>query len=153
MYRCVYKPKVTVKYGGGSILLWGCFSASCQGGTNHEQRKICGDFKENFKLAIKLGLGRCLIFQHDNDPKHFFILMNYLQRTKVNGPLEMGLHLWWACTKSWFGKYVRWPKDRPYQKDLKSGGAGQICQRTAQDSSKLQMTTNDYRLLSSKKDT
>ena len=41
--------------------------------------------KENLKQsAVKLGLGRRFVFQHDNDPKHTSILVkNYLQRAKV----------------------------------------------------------------------
>lgn len=43
-------------------------------------------FKENLKLsAAKLGLGRDLAFQHDNDPKHASLLVKkYLQKTTVN---------------------------------------------------------------------
>uniref|UniRef100_A0A3B1IFP7 Transposase Tc1-like domain-containing protein n=1 Tax=Astyanax mexicanus TaxID=7994 RepID=A0A3B1IFP7_ASTMX len=66
----------TVKHGGGSIMLWGCFAAS---GTGSLQ-KVNGIMKkedylqilqENLKpSARRLGLGRSWVFQQDNDPKH-----------------------------------------------------------------------------------
>ena len=42
--------------------------------------------KENLKQsALKMGLGRRFIFQHDNDPKHTSLLVkNYLSKAKVN---------------------------------------------------------------------
>ncbi len=65
----------TVKHGGGSIMLWGCFAAS---GTGSLQ-KVNGIMKkedylqilqENLKpSARRLGLGRSWVFQQDNDPK------------------------------------------------------------------------------------
>lgn len=44
-----------MKHGGGSMLLWECFSASgsgefCEGGNNYEERRIYED-SENFKLS------------------------------------------------------------------------------------------------------
>lgn len=52
-----------MKHGGGSMLLWECFSASgsgefCEGGNNYEERRIYED-SENFKLsAVKRELVR-----------------------------------------------------------------------------------------------
>ena len=88
-----YNPKNTVPTvkRGGSIMLWGCFSASGTGnlvkveGTMKKEGYV-KILKENLRQsAAKLGLGHLFVFQHDNDPKHTSILVkNYLQKTKVN---------------------------------------------------------------------
>ncbi|GFU71367.1 transposable element Tcb1 transposase [Trichonephila clavipes] len=67
----------TVKFGGGSVLIWGCMSA---GGVGEELAFIdgimykcvyLGILKDNLeKSASKLGLGSSFTFQQDNDPKH-----------------------------------------------------------------------------------
>lgn len=89
-----HNPKVTVptvKHGGGNIMLWGCFSASGTGNLvkiegimkKEQYEKI---LKENLKQsALKMGLGRRFIFQHDNDPKHTSLLVkSYLSKAKVD---------------------------------------------------------------------
>ncbi|MBN3279959.1 TCB1 transposase, partial [Polyodon spathula] len=81
----------TVKYGGGSIMLWGCFSSA---GTGHlvtiegrmdgaKYRKI---LQENLlQSAKKLKLGRKFTFQQDNDPKHKAkATLEWLKNKKVN---------------------------------------------------------------------
>uniref|UniRef100_A0A671VMH4 Tc1-like transposase DDE domain-containing protein n=1 Tax=Sparus aurata TaxID=8175 RepID=A0A671VMH4_SPAAU len=66
----------TVKHGGGSIMLWGCFSAAgtvrlvaIEGKMN--AAKYRDILEENlFQSAQDLRLGRRFTFQQDNDPKH-----------------------------------------------------------------------------------
>jgi hypothetical protein len=73
------KPKIsipTMKQGGGSIMLWGCFAA---GGTDalHKIDGIMWEenyvdiLKQHLKTSVrKVKLGRKWVFQMDNDPKH-----------------------------------------------------------------------------------
>ena len=81
----------TVKHGGGSIMLWGCFAA---GGTD-ALHKIDGVMrmenyvhllKQQLKTSVrKLKLGRKWVFQIDNDPKHFSkVVAKWLKDNKVN---------------------------------------------------------------------
>ncbi len=66
----------TVKHGGGSIILWGCFSAAgtgrlvaIEGKMNAAKYRDILD--ENLlQSAQDLRLGRRFTFQQDNDPKH-----------------------------------------------------------------------------------
>ncbi len=66
----------TVKHGGGSIMLWGCFSAAgtgrlvaIEGKMNAAKYRDILD--ENLlQIAQDLRLGRRFTFQQDNDPKH-----------------------------------------------------------------------------------
>uniref|UniRef100_A0AAZ3QY73 Tc1-like transposase DDE domain-containing protein n=1 Tax=Oncorhynchus tshawytscha TaxID=74940 RepID=A0AAZ3QY73_ONCTS len=56
-------PSITVMPGGGSIMLWECFSAA---GTGRLVR-----FDENLLQSTQdLRLGRRFTFQRDKDPKH-----------------------------------------------------------------------------------
>ena len=66
----------TMKHGGGSIMLWGCFAARGTGvlhkidGTMREENYV-DILKQHLKTSVrKLKLGRKCVFQMDKDPKH-----------------------------------------------------------------------------------
>ena len=90
----------TVKHGGGSIMLWGCFSAEGTGELVRVQDIVDGGqyrqiLDENlFKSARDLKLGRRFTFQQDNDSKHTA-----------------------RATKEWFKtkkvKVLEWPSQSP----------------------------------------
>ena len=74
-----YKEKYLippVKYGGGSLMLWGCFAASGPGSlvkTNGKMNSTKNQSILTKNLAAstrKLRLVRRWTFQQDNDPKH-----------------------------------------------------------------------------------
>uniref|UniRef100_A0AAZ3QJ57 Tc1-like transposase DDE domain-containing protein n=1 Tax=Oncorhynchus tshawytscha TaxID=74940 RepID=A0AAZ3QJ57_ONCTS len=63
----------TVKHGGGSIMLWGCFSAAGIGRLDRIEGKMNGaKYREilDGNLLQSLRLEQKLTFQYDNDPKH-----------------------------------------------------------------------------------
>ena len=79
----------TVKFGGGSIMIWGYFSSK---GTDELQvihGKMNGSMyreileKNIQKSATSLGHGRNFVLQHDNDPKH--TAKNTKKRYENNG--------------------------------------------------------------------
>uniref|UniRef100_A0AAQ4PE92 Tc1-like transposase DDE domain-containing protein n=1 Tax=Gasterosteus aculeatus aculeatus TaxID=481459 RepID=A0AAQ4PE92_GASAC len=78
-------------HGGGSIMLWGCFSAGGIGRLVRIEGTINAAMyrdllNENMlQSALDLRLGRRFIFQQDNDPKHTAkITKEWLRDNSVN---------------------------------------------------------------------
>lgn len=84
----------TVKHGGGSVMVWGCFAGSRVG----DLYRVSGILKQHSyhsilqRHAIPSGIrlvGERFILQQDNDPKHKSKLcQNYLKKKEEDGKLE-----------------------------------------------------------------
>ena len=79
-----WMPSVTLKHGGGSIMLWGCFSAAgtgrlvrIEGKMNRAKYREILD--ENLLQSPQdLRLGQMFTFQQDNNPKHTAKTMHWV---------------------------------------------------------------------------
>ena len=66
----------TTKHGGGSVMVWGCFARNgvgtlCFIDSVMDRFRYREILQENLmRSAVKLGLQKKFVFQHDNDPKH-----------------------------------------------------------------------------------
>ena len=71
-----HKSISTVKFGGGCIMIWGCFSPKGTGELQVIHGRMNGSMyreileKNLQKYATSLWYGRNFVLQHDNDPKH-----------------------------------------------------------------------------------
>ncbi|GFW24600.1 transposable element Tcb2 transposase [Trichonephila clavipes] len=89
----------TVKYGGGSVLVWGCMAANGVGklcfidGIMTARSTYIDILLHNLQFsAQKLGLGTSFVFQQDNGPKHTANLTRewllYNSPRQLNTPLQ-----------------------------------------------------------------
>ncbi|CDQ97101.1 unnamed protein product [Oncorhynchus mykiss] len=77
----------TMKHEGGSIMLWGCFTAGATGALHKidgimRTKNYMDILKQHLKTSLKLG--RKWVFQMDNDPKHTSkVVAKWLKDNKV----------------------------------------------------------------------
>nr|AAW25703.1 SJCHGC03999 protein [Schistosoma japonicum] len=74
----------TVKYGGGSIMVWGCFAASGPGQLAIRRKNEFPSFQNTRLSVCQLKLNRSWVMQQDNDPKHRSkSTIEWLQQKKI----------------------------------------------------------------------
>jgi hypothetical protein len=75
-----------VKHGGGSVMLWVCFSAAGTGRLVSIEGKINGaKYREILKNLLQSAQDlRRFNFQQDNDPKHTAKTMQWLRDKSLN---------------------------------------------------------------------
>uniref|UniRef100_A0A8R1EGQ8 Tc1-like transposase DDE domain-containing protein n=1 Tax=Caenorhabditis japonica TaxID=281687 RepID=A0A8R1EGQ8_CAEJA len=79
-----------VKHGGGSVMVWGCFSVTSMGPlkgiVETMDRYVYEDILENtMRPWARANLGRSWVFQQDNDPKHTSgHVANWFRRGRVD---------------------------------------------------------------------
>lgn len=79
-----------MKHGGGSIMIWGCFSWHGVGHLHKidgimNARGYIDIIKENLEPSVqKMGISEKYIFMHDNDPKHTaLITQRFLRKSRI----------------------------------------------------------------------
>jgi transposase len=111
----------TVKYGGGNVMVWGCFSSKGMGklvfiDDTMDQWVYLNILKNNLNESASLMGLESFIFQQDNDPKHTSkVITEYLEQEKIPvlawpsqspdlNPIE---HIWAYMKKELCGKNYR----------------------------------------------
>ncbi len=117
----------TVKHGGGSVMVWGCFSAGGVGSLefiegNMDSTMYVDILKKNLRAsATKLGIESTYKFYQDNDPKHKsrftreWLLYNVPKVLETPPPQSPDLnpieHFW-----AYLEQHIRQPPTRKKQK-------------------------------------